>query len=188
MAPAKSPRRTRVGIRRFRALSLALCTVVAAMVLPSPAGAATVTEFSDGIAAGSGPTGITAGPDGNVWFTEQFGNRIGRITPAGVVTEFSDGLSDGSLYLRDIAAGPDGNLWFTEIAAIGRITPAGVITEFSAGITPGGGQIRGIAAGPDDNLWFARKRLRVGGFFSIEPCGTCGRNNRRAWPENARNV
>src|SRR5262249_13051973 len=30
--------------------------------------------------AGSGPTGITAGPDGNVWFTELSRNNIGRLT------------------------------------------------------------------------------------------------------------
>ena len=34
------------------------------------------------------PQSITAGPDGNLWFTEDFGNKIGRITPAGVITEF----------------------------------------------------------------------------------------------------
>jgi len=34
------------------------------------------------------PYGIAAGPDGNVWFTEQGGNRIGRITPAGVISEY----------------------------------------------------------------------------------------------------
>jgi hypothetical protein len=28
----------------------------------------------------SGPTGIAAGPDGNMWFTERETNRIGRIT------------------------------------------------------------------------------------------------------------
>ena len=41
--------------------------------------------------AGSGPTGITTGPDGALWFTETrlAGNKIGRITTAGVVTEFS---------------------------------------------------------------------------------------------------
>ena len=27
------------------------------------------------------PDGITAGPDGNLWFTEQTGNKIGRISP-----------------------------------------------------------------------------------------------------------
>ena len=39
---------------------------------------------------------ITAGPDGNLWFTEFDGNRIGRITPLGVVTEFSAGISAGA--------------------------------------------------------------------------------------------
>ena len=27
------------------------------------------------------PWGITAGPDGNLWFTEAGGGKIGRITP-----------------------------------------------------------------------------------------------------------
>ena len=31
---------------------------------------------------------IAAGPDGNLWFTENAANKIGRITTAGVVTEF----------------------------------------------------------------------------------------------------
>ena len=61
------------------------------------------------------------------------GDRIGRITPAGVVTEFSAGITAGS-GPYGIAAGPDGNLWFTEFDGdrIGRITPAGVVTEFGA--------------------------------------------------------
>jgi len=29
--------------------------------------------------ANSGPCGITAGPDGALWFTEELGNKIGRI-------------------------------------------------------------------------------------------------------------
>src|SRR5438093_1231840 len=77
------------------------------------------------------PGRITAGPDGNVWFTESLGNKIGRITPAGVITEFPVPTSDS--HPDGITAGPDGNVWFTEITGmkIGRITPAGVITEFS---------------------------------------------------------
>ena len=35
----------------------------------------------------SAPTQITAGPDGNVWFTEQNTSAIGRVTTAGTVTE-----------------------------------------------------------------------------------------------------
>ena len=60
----------------------------------------------------AGPTDIVAGPDGNLWFTE-WGDRIGRITPAGRVTEFSRGISRGSAP-EGIADGPDGNLWYTE--------------------------------------------------------------------------
>ena len=36
---------------------------------------------------GSVPTGITAGSDGNLWFTESADGKIGRITPAGTITE-----------------------------------------------------------------------------------------------------
>src|ERR1035438_7398253 len=90
-------------------------------------------------------SGITAGPDGNVWFTEYRAGKIGRITPAGVITEFS--IPSGG-NPQDIRLGPDGNLWFTDaLAKIGKITPAGVITEFSTSNC-----VR-IAAGPDGNLW-----------------------------------
>ena len=107
-----------------------------------------------GITANSAPLGITQGPDGNLWFTENAGNRIGRITPTGTVTEFSTGISANSAPFG-ITAGPDGNLWFTEFSGsrIGRITPTGTVTEFSNGITAGSDP-QGITAGPDGNLWF----------------------------------
>ena len=34
------------------------------------------------------PQGITAGPDGNIWFAETHNNKIGRITPSGRLTEY----------------------------------------------------------------------------------------------------
>jgi len=73
-----------------------------------------------------GPVGITAGPDGNLWFAATDVNMIGRITPAGSFTEFplptTCGSSNGCGPYA-ITAGPDGNLWFTEAANdIGRIT------------------------------------------------------------------
>jgi hypothetical protein len=83
-----------------------------------------VTEFG-GLSAGATPNGITAGSDGNLWFTEAVGNAIGRITTSGVVTEFG-GLTAGAAPRR-ITSGLDGNLWFTEfgIDMIGRITTGG---------------------------------------------------------------
>ena len=121
-----------------------------------------ITEFSTGITASASPFGITAGPDGNLWFAEFGGSRIGRITPLGVVTEFSTGITAGA-FPFGITAGPDGNLWFTENTGtrIGRITTLGVVTEFSTGLTVGA-QPRGITAGPDGNLWFAEAFDRIG--------------------------
>ena len=36
----------------------------------------------------AGPFDITAGPDGNLWFTEFSADKIGRITPTGEIKEF----------------------------------------------------------------------------------------------------
>jgi streptogramin lyase len=110
-----------------------------------------ITDFP--VRTASGPTEITAGPDGNLWFTNYNDATIGRITTAGVVTEFPVPHGAGG-----ITAGPDGNLWFTNYSAqiqslgpayVGRITTAGVVTEFP--VPHGAG---GITAGPDGNLWF----------------------------------
>ncbi len=125
-----------------------------------------------------GLEGITAGPDGNVWFTESAANRIGRITPAGVVTEFSEGL--GSAAPSQITAAADGNLWFSgwflEGGRIGRITPAGEVRKFPATA----GSMGGIAVGPDGNVWFTAGRGRVG---RITPGGAVStfRTGLRLW-------
>jgi virginiamycin B lyase len=98
---------------------------------------------------------ITAGPDGNLWFTES-SCTIGRITTAGVITEFTiRPNSSGPCGPLAITAGPDGALWFTESDGnkIGRITTAGVVTnEFS--IPTANSSPAGITAGPDGALWF----------------------------------
>jgi len=137
---------SRIGIRRSWRLGLLLLFLTAA------ARAQIITEFSSGISPSSQSEGITAGPDGNLWFTEQ-PDRIGRITPQGVVTEFSAGITPGAAPWS-ITAGPDGNVWFGEQGrtTVGRITRTGVITEFSTGVHAGG--ILGITAGPDGNVWF----------------------------------
>src|SRR6266568_3577588 len=114
--------------------------------------AGTIKEFP--IPTKSAPIAITAGPDGNLWFTEiVFGvGEIGRITPSGRFTEFP--IPTASSMPEGITAGPDGNLWFTEESAgkIGRITTGGGITVYS-NPTANSGPV-GITAGPDGNLWF----------------------------------
>jgi virginiamycin B lyase len=108
-------------------------------------------QLSDG---GQG-LGIVAGPDGNLWFTENAG--IGEINPTTHAINVFD-LSSGQEAPQDITKGPDGNLWFTEAGVnannIGRINPTThAISEFPIP-TPYDGPF-GITAGPDGNLWFA---------------------------------
>src|ERR1700733_9521956 len=52
----------------------------------SPIEAGVFTEFPVPTSE-SGPGGITAGPDGNLWFTEFQASKVARITTAGVITE-----------------------------------------------------------------------------------------------------
>jgi hypothetical protein len=65
--------------------------------------------------------GITAGPDGALWFTMFAANSIGRITTTGAITQYP--IPTANSQSSGIATGPDGSIWFTEHAAgkIGQI-------------------------------------------------------------------
>jgi streptogramin lyase len=73
---------------------------------------------------------IASGPDGNLWFTDQTNNIVGRITPQGMQREFPH-VAGRPSSPRGIVAGPDGNLWFTDFDRIGQITTTGSLVEFS---------------------------------------------------------
>jgi len=111
-----------------------------------------ITEFPlPGPGFGSGASGITAGPDGNLWFAETTIGKIGRITPDGAITEF--GIPGGQRAI-DITAGPDRNLWFTQFDndRIGRMTTTGIFSAYR--VHTEGSSPWGIAPGPDGNVWF----------------------------------
>ena len=146
-----------------------LSNAQAALIITAPTAPpnATITEFTSGITADSTPWGITAGPDGNLWFTESNASQVARITTAGAVTEFSAGITANS-YPGEITLGSDHNLWFPEfgpgggaIPNIARVTPAGVVTEFASGTTSNSA-LTGIAAGSDGNLWFTDNVGNIG--------------------------
>jgi hypothetical protein len=97
------------------------------------------------------PNSITAGPNGDLWFTET--SAIGQITTGGVFSEFP--LPSGYAAYW-IAPGPDGAMWITEgfQTVIGRVTISGAfsrydVTDRGTGSTPGP-----IIAGPGGALWY----------------------------------
>jgi streptogramin lyase len=107
-----------------------------------------------------GANGITAGPDGDLWFGENHPGRhatcsgqVAKTTTSGKITEFPSSLvgCPGSF-----VAGRDGNLWFTEGKnTIGKITTGGSLTTYHVPNGPMGYPYpNGIALGPDGNLWF----------------------------------
>ena len=126
-----------------------------------------------------GPGDITSGADGNLWFLELDGrmdgrvvdgNRVDRITPAGIITQFAIPTPHSGPI--NIAVGPDRNIWFTGRDMLGRVTKDGVITEFhlSANTRP-----VGLSAGSDrqpvglltDKLWYAAAGSNKIGFLSF---------------------
>lgn len=137
--------------------------------------------------AGSAPTSITKGPDGNLWFTENSGNNIGRIDTSGTITEYS--LPTAGSQPQGITSGPDGAMWFTEFnnGMIGRITTGGAIREFAVP-TVGAGPW-GITSGPDGNLWFVEAntgnvgKVTTGGVFSEYTTGSFCPTNITSGPD-----
>lgn len=105
------------------------------------------------------PDGITAGPDGALWFTDPGNDVIGRITTKGDYTLQQPANVEVSV---GITAAPDNALYFTAAqsnAQIGKITTDGTVTLFS---DPGGAYPQGITVGLDGALWFAESNGTVG--------------------------
>lgn len=109
------------------------------------------TEYSVPTAS-SNALGICAGPNRNIWFTENNQNKIATITAIGGFTEYT--IPTGSSAPWGICTGQDGNVWFTEKSGnkIAKITTGGSFTEYA--VPTASSQPTGICAGPDGNLWF----------------------------------
>ena len=138
------------------------------------------------LSCATGPTGITVGSDGALWFTQIGTGQIGRITTAGLVTELAspcntqtNGLLNGNMNPL-IVSGSDGNLWFDCVGlnaagAIYKMTTAG---KFTAYTLPSGYALfvdsGGLAVGPDGNIWFGARTndaAEAGVVGSVSPTG-----------------
>ena len=135
-----------------------------------------ITEFPIHAGGGGAPGVITAGPDGDLWFTEEYEG-----------TTYVDAMTTGGSLVAgyqvtgatDITAGPDGNLWFTDPSGdIGRITTAGGVTYFPV---PDSLVAVDIAPGADGALWFTTysnyiARITTGGTVTLYTVPTDGQD------------
>jgi virginiamycin B lyase len=130
-----------------------LCDSAGKVVKVSTSGS--FTEFTPP-SAGYFPTGVTAGPDGNLWVTEvprgleATGGKVAKVTTSGVFTEYT--IPSAKSLPRLITEGQDGNLWFIDAGNVAKVTTSGSFTEYT--IRPTHNPAQGITAGPDGNIWF----------------------------------
>jgi streptogramin lyase len=148
-------------MRRLCLLSfaaLALLVPVAAQAAPA------VQEFPLPVTDAK-PGGITAGPDGALWFVETNKNRVRSITLSGTVS--------GPITARDAPTGiaaAFGGVWITEPGGSGHVASAlpgdTAVTEFTVSTNPA--EPQGITVGPDGLLWYAdHKRDVIGRMTSL---------------------
>ena len=114
----------------------------------------TITTFpsSDPFSPESHPYAIAAGPDGQLWFTDPYEPKIGRMTTAGAIT--LQAPLPTLTFAYGIAAGGDGAMWFVSQnpSTINRIDAAGnILTKNLASATANPTHIVG---GPEGALWF----------------------------------
>jgi streptogramin lyase len=144
--------------RHAQRLLWLLALVITATPLAQAATPATPLIVEYPLPAGiSNTRSITAGPDGNLWFTAADMNQglLGRCTTSGSITTFPSSGTQATSW--EVTTGPDSALWFTYFSSfgrgIGRVTVDGTVTNIFPLQTPSH-QPYDITSGPDGNLWF----------------------------------
>jgi streptogramin lyase len=102
---------------------------------------------------GASPTSIARAPDGSIWFTETFSNRLGHVTTGGDVQFFP--LAQSRADPAGITVASDGTVWFTEFygSAVGHLDPAtGQIRIYP--LPSEGSEPKGIVVAADGSVWF----------------------------------
>lgn len=135
--------------------------------------------------AGSQPFSMTVGSDGNLWFTDEGTNNIGRITTSGTITEYNltnSGSQYHGIVPAYIVAGPDNNLWITDYnkGAVTVFSPSSltVVKEFMSSPTVYPNNLTNnalpnqIIEGPDNDMWWVNSGS--GTVAKISPSATSG--------------
>jgi len=98
------------------------------------------------------PTAIAAGADGDVWFTIDRSDVIGRAHNGAIERISTSGRNIEPL---GVGVAPDGSAWFTDAVGggVARVSPAGGVSRFKLD-TPIV-RLGRLALAPDGSAWFA---------------------------------
>ena len=123
-----------------------------------------ITEFPNQLPVSTLIEGMTAGPDGSVYYSWYcipnipqvpcpVSNGIARMDTAGAVTNFTADFAPFT-YPGPLTTGPDGNIWFvTAGRTVGKMTTDGHVTVYPP---PDTARARSaLTVGADGNLWVA---------------------------------
>ena len=128
-----------------------------------------ITEFAVPT-ANSVPWGITAGTDGNMYFTESGVGKVGRITTTGSITEI--GLPNSGSRPVGIASDAYGNIWVAEYGCnrVAEICPDNSIMEY---LTPtANSRTNGLIVQSDNAVWsteaLGNRLFRVAGETGVQ--------------------
>lgn len=137
-------------------------------------------------------TSITSGPDGNIWVTDAYYNRVRSYSIGGSLNSYL--VPTANSYPISITSGPDGNLWFVQGAngKITKLTTTGTFTQY----TPATGVSAGrLISGPDGAVWFVNGgstkkigRITTGGSiteYTIPGTSVMDVNGMTVGPDNA---
>lgn len=119
-----------------------------------------ITHYPSGL--GSGPIGIAAGGDGNIWFSG--GTTIGRMTTSGGVP--GTGLPSYTVAgnLQQMTTDSQGNVWFVNLLnnQVGYFDNTFTPHEYTTNGTLGAlGSITGLAVGADNAMYFTESGAGV---------------------------
>lgn len=139
---------------------LALLAVAAPLAL-APSASAAVQDFPVPT-PDSGLTDLATGKDGSLWFSEQKGYKVGRITTSGQISEWTiprDDPDDTDFGPEELTVAQDGRVWVLSDAhasafVIDPAAPGAPVGRFAVnGDELGGRRGNDIAAAPDGTVW-----------------------------------
>jgi streptogramin lyase len=167
-----------------RAMFVLLAALICVLALTAESARAANVQLFAVPTAEAGLSNIVAGPDGALWFNEQNGFAVGRITTAGVVTEFpvprASYSANGDGPTTIVSSG--GNLW--TLANVGstidEVSIAGTVTQRYANLNQSATNLAPDSAGGvwATSLAGAGGGSVSGGLFRVDPPAGAVRNYR----------